>query len=121
MAAGDPFEFEVHSIDPQTPEWNVLQTDFEGWKRKTRLKSSDSIRRWIIEIRGRTNSEKDAILAHYNDQNGPFYNFTWNVLPAIWNAGYGTSFQVQYESVEYANPGNVANIWDFTITFREWI
>ncbi len=121
MAAGDAFNFEVHSINPHTPEWNVLQTDMEGWKRKTRLKSTDPIRRWTVEIRGRTNSEKDSILAHFNDNNGALTNFLWNVLPTIWNTGYGTSYQVQYESFEYANPDNIANVWDFTITFREWL
>jgi hypothetical protein len=121
MASGDSFNFEIHSIKPKTPEWNVLQTDFEGWSRKTRLKSTDPIRRWETEIRGRTNTEKDLILAHFNDQNGSYMNFTWNILPAIWNTGYGTSFQVQYESFEYANPSGVANIWEFVIAFREWL
>jgi len=121
MAAGDPFNFEVHSIKPKTPDWNVLQTQFEGWNRKTRLKSTDPIRGWSIEIRGRTNTEKDTILAHFNDQNGTYMNFTWNVLPTIWNTGYGTSYQVTYETLEYVNPGNVANIWDFVIAFKEWL
>ena len=121
MAAGDPFNFEVHSIDPGIPKWNVLQTDFEGWKRKTRLKSTDPIRRWTVEVRGRTNSEKDIILTHYNDNNGPLTNFQWNVLPTVWNTGYGTYYQVQYESMEYSNPDSIANVWDFSITFREWL
>jgi hypothetical protein len=121
MAAGDAFSFDVHSINPHTPEYNVLQTQMEGWKRKTRLKSTDPVRRWTVEVRGRTNSEKDLIVAHWDDNNGPLTNFTWNVLPAIWNTGYGTSYQVQYESMEYDNPDGKANIWDFTITFREWL
>jgi hypothetical protein len=121
MAAGDPFNFDVHSIDPHTPQWNVLETDFEGWKRKTRLKSTDPIHKWTVEVRGRTSTEKDLIVAHWNDQQGPLTNFTWNVLPIIWNAGYGTSFQVQYEMMKFENPENIANVWDFTIVFREWI
>jgi len=121
MAAGDPFNFPVHSIDIHTPKWNVLQTDFEGWKRKTRLKSTEPMRGWSVEIRGRTNAEMALILAHYNDNQGPLTNFQWNILPTIWNAGYGTYYQVQYDSMEFANPNNKANIWEFTITFREWL
>jgi len=121
MAAGDPFSFDVHSIEPHTPEWNVLQTDFEGWKRKTRLKSTEPIRKWTIEVRGRDNTEKNLIVAHWNDNQGQLTNFTWYVLPVIWNAGYGTAYSVQYESMKYVNPENKANIWDFVITFREWI
>ena len=121
MASGDPFNFEVHTIKPKTPKWNVLQTDYEGWNRKTRLKSTDSVRGWEIGVRGRTNTEKDIILAHFNDHKGPLTFFTWNVLPTIWNAGYGTSYIVTYASMEYVNPGNVANIWDFVINFEEWL
>lgn len=115
------FNFEVHSIDPQTPEYNVLQTDFEGWKRKTRLKSSLPIRKWTIEVRGRSNSEKDLIVAHWSGESGPLNNFTWVILPTIWNVGYGSSYQVQYESMTYENPDEIANIWDFVIVFREWL
>jgi hypothetical protein len=121
MAAGDPFEFEVHAIDPHTPQWNVLTTDMEAWTRKTRLKSTDPIRKWTIEVRGRTNAEKDLILAHWNDNQGTLTNFTWNILPEVWNAGYGTSYFVNYMSMEFSNPDNNANIWDFIIVFREWI
>lgn len=121
MAAGDPFNFEVHSISPHTPKYNVLQTDFEGWKRKTRLKSTDPIRSWTVEVRGRINSEMALILAHWNDNQGQLTNFQWNVLPVVWNAGYGTTFQVQYDSMEYDNPDNIANVWDFVIRFREWL
>ena len=121
MAAGDPFNFDVHSIKPFTPQYNVLQTDMEGWKRKTRLKSTDPIRRWTVEVRGRINSEKDIIVTHWNENNGPLTNFTWQVRPTIWNTGYGSAYQVQYETMEYDNPDSIANVWDFVITFREWL
>jgi hypothetical protein len=117
----DDFDFYVHSIKPEIPQYNVLHSDYEGWKRKSRLKSSLPIRKWQIEIRGQTNSEKDLIVAHWDSCSGTVEDFTWNVLPSIWNTGYGTSYQVQYESMDYSNPEQMANIWNFVIVFREYL
>ena len=55
----------------------------EGWIRKCRLKSTEPIRKWSIEVRGRTNSEKDSNLLHYNDnqvmKDNPYQNIQQQV------------------------------------------
>jgi len=109
------FSFPIHRMTPGTPQYNVISTKFDGWKIKKRLKSSTPLRTWNIEIRGRTNTERDAIIVHWNTQNGSLIPFTWDV-PTFFG---GTSFYVTYVDMSYANPDGIGNIWNFDINFME--
>jgi len=113
------FTFEIHRLTPGKPEYNVIFTGMEGWKVKSRLKSSDPKRTWTIEIYGRTNSEKDAIIAHYDGQEGANTPFNWTVNPIFFSGGVSTTYYVRYKEIEYANPKGLGNVWDFTISFVE--
>lgn len=112
------FTFSFHRMTPlEAPKFNVLQTQMEGWKTKTRLKATDSKRSWEIEIRGRTDSERDSIVSHWNGQYGITNPFNW-VLPSDWG---NTTYYVKYVSMTYSNPPGFYNVWDFIITFIEEI
>lgn len=112
------FTFDFHRCTPrEAPKYNVLKTQMEGWKVKTRLKSTDPVRWWEIEIRGRTNTERDLIIAHWDGQFGQTTPFNW-VRPASWD---GITYYVTYESMNYTNPPGFFNVWDFVIIFKEEI
>lgn len=109
------FTFEIHRMTPGIPKYHVVQTQFEGWKIKRRLKSSDPRRSWNVEIRGRTNTERDAIISHWNTQKGTLIPFNW-VVPTFFG---GDTFYVVYVDMSYANPEGLGNIWNFDINFLE--
>lgn len=111
------FSFNVHRITPEAPVFNVVKTQMEGTRVKRRLKSTESQRRWSVEIRGRTTSEKNAILSHYNGQQGGTTPFYWNV-PAPWG---GDTFYVTYDDFSYENPDGLYNVWEIYIVFLEEI
>ena len=111
-----PFTFPIHRLTPEAPKYNVLQTKMEGWRTKRRLKSTAPQRRWIIEIRGRTNDEKDLILAHYNSKKGPLTPFYWTINPVFFG---DATYYVTYEDFSYENPDGMGNVWNFSITFLE--
>lgn len=111
------FLFPIHRMTPEPPHYNVLITQMEGMRIKRRLKSSAPYRRWTIEMRGRTNDERDAILAHWDEQVGPMIPFNWYV-PEFFG---GEVYYVVYETMNYENPVGMGNIWDFTCVFREEI
>ena len=110
------FAFPVHRVSPEAPKYNVLQTKMEGWRVKRRLKSSLPQRRWTVEIRGRTNSERDLILTHYNGQQGPLTPFDWIITPTFFG---NETIEVTYESFTYENPDGLGNVWNFNIIFLE--
>lgn len=109
------FDFPVHRMTPGPPKWNVLQTQMEGWTKKTRLKSTVPVREWTIEIRGRTNTERDLIIAHYNGQFGETTAFNW-IVPEFFG---GETYYVRYKTFSYENPEGLGNIWNFEIGFEE--
>ena len=110
------FTFPIHRMTPlSAPVYNVVKTQMEGWHIKRRLKSANPVRRWEVEIRGRTNSERDEIIAHWNSQKGDVIPFNW-VVPTFWG---GNTFYVTYEEMNYDNPPGLGNVWDFVIIFKE--
>lgn len=111
------FTFDIHRMTPEKPRYNVIQTKMEGWRVKRRLKSTVPQRRWAVEIRGRTNTERDAIIAHYNGEYGELTPFNW-IVPTFFG---GDTFYVTYEEFSYSNPPGLGNIWDFSIVFLEEI
>jgi hypothetical protein len=115
------FTFEIHRLTPGKPEYNVLSTPMEGWKVKSRLKSTHPRRTWDIEVRGQTNTEKDLILAHYDGQNGFNLPFNWTVNPTFFSGDVSTTYYVRYKEFKYENPAGLGNVWNFTITFVEEI
>jgi hypothetical protein len=109
------FNFNIHRMTPEAPKYNVVATKMEGWRVKRRLKSTQPQRRWVIEIRGRINSERDLILAHYNGQNAGLTPFNW-VVPSFFG---GQTYYVTYEDFSYENPDGLGNVWNFLIVFLE--
>ena len=113
------FTFAIHRCTPGVPEYNVLSTPMEGWKVKTRMKSTHPKRTWNIEIRGQTNAEKDSIISHYSGQGASNVPFNWVVTPIFFCGGTATTYYVRYKEVSYENPDGVGNVWNFSITFVE--
>jgi hypothetical protein len=104
-------------MSPSAKKYNVLKTEMEGMKVKTRLKSTSPVREWEIEIRCRTNTERDAILTHYEGQNGSLTAFNWTA-PTFFG---GETYFVRYKEFEYENPEGLGNVWNFRIIFEEVI
>jgi hypothetical protein len=110
------FTFEIHRCVPHAPQYNIIKTQMEGFREYRRLKSTDPIRRWDIEMRGKTNAERDSILSHYNFHNGGLDPFYWTPNPTFF--GSDTEY-VTYEDFQMDCPEGLGNIWHFYITFKE--
>jgi hypothetical protein len=113
------FTFSIHRCSPGPKEYNVTSTPMEGWKVKSRMKSTHPRRTWGVEIRGRFNDEKDSILAHYDGQGGFNTPFNWVVTPIFFCGNVATTYYVRYKELTYENPDGLGNIWNFSINFVE--
>jgi len=113
------FAFVVHRVTPGKPEYNVVSTQSEGWKVKSRLKSTEPKRTWDVEIRGRTWAEKESILSHYTGQQGFNVPFNWIVTPNWFTNGSNTTYYVRYKDFSMANPPGMGNVWEIDISFIE--
>lgn len=111
-----PFTFPIHRLTSDPPKYNVLQTNMDGWRTKRRLKSTAPQRRWTIEIRGRTNDERDLIITHYNSKKGSLTPFNWTINPTFFGEA---TYYVTYEDFSYDNPDGMGNVTNFLIVFLE--
>lgn len=110
------FTFDIHRLTALgAPVYNVLSTQMEGTTKKTRLKSTRSQRKWEIEIRMRSNSERDEILTHWDTQKGTLTPFNW-VLPSFYG---GETIYVRYVSMEYSSPEGAGILHNFVIQLEE--
>ena len=61
--------------------YNVLRTEMEGFKIKTRLKSNKKKRVFELFFMGLTVAEKDSIVSHYDGQYSGLTPFYWTTVP----------------------------------------
>lgn len=110
------FAFDCHHITVNPPEWNVLLTDMEGMRKKTRLVSSLPKKSWILVFRLLTKDERDLILAHYNTQKGSLIPFYWTSIPS-WVDTSVSYYYVRYTS--YKETLSAGTLFELEITFEE--
>ena len=106
------FTFECHHCEVGTPAWNVLSTDMEGLRKKTRLVSSLPMKSWTLVFRLLTKDERDLILAHYNAQKGPLTPFNWTSIPN-WVDTSVSYYYVRYKS--YKEQLSAGTLWEVTV------
>lgn len=111
------FNFSPHESKSGTPKFNTIITKMEGMKKKSRVKSDDPERTWIIKFNGYSDSEHQSILDHYNGQYGDGLPFNWTSVPD--NINNGNDLYVRYLSMEETKIFN--NCWEIEITFQEEI
>lgn len=109
------FNFSIHHCTQTKKQYNVLRTDMEGFKVKKRLKSTLPVRMWECELRLLSNTERNAILAHYDGQYGETIPFDWTSIPEHISSESSISvFYYSYEEEVIAN-----NVYNIIIEFEE--
>jgi len=115
------FVWKPHRVEGGIPQFNVVKTDMEGMRTKTRLKSSKPTRSWTLYFRIQTQVEYEALYNHYKSMYGTLQEFHWagSAIPDHMNPEDESFFNVRYESFE-TDP--VAwGVWNITIKFVEAI
>ena len=111
------FDFTAHEIDEGPPVYNTVITKMEGLRRKARVKSSEPDRTFKLKFNGQTDTEKNAIKAHYDSQYGDGDPFYWTTVPS--DIDSGTNIYVRYKSISFDKIMN--NIHEISIEFQEEI
>jgi len=110
------FSYIPHHIEPGTPVWNVLMTDMEGMRKKTRLISSLPKKSWTLTFRLLTKVERDALLDHYNAQKGSLTPFHWTSIPTYIDTSV-SYYNVRY--VLYKEQLSAGTLWEVTVELEE--
>jgi hypothetical protein len=110
------FNFSIHHIEPGPPIFNVLSTDMEGYKKKTRLITTLPKRTWKVFMYLLTKAERDLVLAHYNSCYGGLTSFHWTSVPTYIDT-------VSYYNVIYTGYKETltATLFNIEIDFEEFL
>ena len=111
----DDFTYNAHEVEFGPPEYNVVTSEMEWMKEKTRLKSTLPKRTFTLKFKLQSSTEKDILLSHFNSCYGSYLSFNWTSIPS--DLSSETSIEVRYKSFSYERQGY--NIFEVDIEFKE--
>ena len=87
MAAGGAFSLVPNEVIEIEPTYNNVITQSESMKKEFLNLSSTPLLQYKIKFSALTTANKDVLLAHYKDQSGGYYEFSWTSVPSYINSG----------------------------------
>lgn len=81
MAQGDPFTMTPSEVVPLEPDYHTVVTPSESMKKEYHSMSATPVEAFELSFKGLTTAEKNDLKAHFNDQSGGYYEFTWQTVP----------------------------------------
>ena len=117
MAAGDPFTMDPQEVIELEPTYNNVITESESMKKEYLNLSATPIRRYRLLFKGLSNTDRETLLTHFEDQSGGYYQFTWQSVPSYINGGSNITGRWVDGSFRSNPVGPV--IWDCEVTFEK--
>ena len=82
MAARGTFSLIPNEVLTAEPEYHNVITDSESMKKEYINIATTPTEKFTLNFSALTNTERDTLLDHYNDQYGGFYSFSWASVPS---------------------------------------
>lgn len=94
--SGEAFTWEPEIVIPETPKYNIIETQSESMKRNFLLFDDDGSpeNEWMLDFGEVLLARRNEIRAHYLAQRGPFTKFSWSNPPTYIT---GEAVQVRYK------------------------
>ena len=87
MAARGTFSLIPNEVLTAEPEYHNVITDSESMKKEYINIATTPTEKFTLNFNALTNTERDTLLDHYNDQYGGFYSFYWASVPSYIGSG----------------------------------
>jgi len=87
MAAGSDFTLVPNEVVTEEPKFHNISTKSESMKKEYFNLSATSINRYTLQFNALSNTNRDTLLTHYNDQYGGYHSFAWKSVPSYIGAG----------------------------------
>ena len=117
MAAGDPFSLTPHVVEPLEPEYYNIITPSESMKKEYINLSATPIEQYKLTFKVLTNTQRGTLKAHFEDQSGGYYVFSWQSVPSYINSGANISGRWVDGSLKMSPIG--ADQWACSIMFEK--
>lgn len=117
MAAGDPFTMVPHEVIPLDPEYHNVITESESMKKEYMNIAATPNEDYELVFKALSNGDRETLLAHYEDQSGGYYLFSWQSVPSYVESGSNISGRWIDGSYRAKPAGPL--LWDCKVTFRK--
>ncbi|HCY86662.1 MAG TPA: hypothetical protein DHV36_16135 [Desulfobacteraceae bacterium] len=116
MAAGSPFTMVPNVVTRIEPVYNNVESETESQKKEYFNIAGSPVEQFRLEFGGKTKAELQAFMAHFNDQLGSFYAFSWQSVPDYIDGG--ADMTGRWVAGSYKETP-VEEHWKFQITFEK--
>lgn len=103
-------------VKPIAPQYSVEVTPSENFKKERLLVDTNAVQKFELEFKGVSDSDRNAIIAHYKSAYGPYDSFSWTTVPSYLNEG--ASMTVYYVEGSYREKAK-ARSWDISLTVEK--
>jgi len=87
MAAGSAFSLIPNEVLTADPEYHNVITSAESMKKEYINIASTPTEKYTLSFNLLSNTDRDTLLTHYNDQYGGYHSFTWQSVPSYIGSG----------------------------------
>ena len=116
MAAGSAFTIKPNNVLELVPEYNNVTSQTESMIKEYFQVSATAVKKYNLEFKAKTTTERNSILNHYNDQSGGYYPFSWQTVPSY--IGSGSSITGRWVEGSYSET-QTSNKFQITIAFEK--
>ena len=116
MAAGDAFTLVPKGVTTEEPQYHNIITPSESMKKDFMNISSTPVERWKLKF-DLSNTDRDILKAHCNDQYGGYHSFSWQSVPAY--IGGGSNITGRWIGGSLTMTPMSGMRWDCTIIFEK--
>ena len=100
---------------PRAPQFAVLITPTESFKKDYQLLDTNSINIYDLEFDGLLDATRNSIVAHFIGVTGAYDSFDWNTVPSYLDAG--TTMTVRYLPGSYKERVESRH-WEIKLAFE---
>ncbi len=117
MAAGDPFTMTPQEVIPIEPEYYNIITPSESMKKEYINVAGTPTDKYRLIFKALSNTDRETLRAHFDDQSGGYYLFSWQSVPAYIEGGSNISGRWLDGSYREKPVGPI--LWDCEIMFEK--
>ena len=116
MAAGSAFTLTSSEAITLEPEYHNVITQSESMKKDYQNISTTPTRKYKLNFKALTNTDRDVLLTHYDDQYGGYHSFSWQSVPSYIGGGANITGRWVKGSLSMTV---ISNKWKCSIVFEK--
>jgi len=116
MAAGSAFTLTPTEVLTVEPEYHNVITESESMKKDYQNISTTKVQKYQLKFRALSNTDRDILQTHFEDQSGEYHSFSWQSVPSYIGGGANITGRWIKGSLKMRP---ISNRWDCEVGFEK--